>query len=103
MEGIKFLRKDVAKILNVTTATIANRETSGVYPEPARDLNNYRIYDLADIIKLQLISYGKIDPRPIISVLYDKGYRDQKEIGRILDKIITAQSGVSYGGATREQ
>lgn len=103
MEGIKFHRKDVAKILNVTTATIKNREDGGIYPKPSRDLNNYRIYDLSDIFKLQLISYGKIDPRPIISTLYDKGYKDQKEISRVIDKVLSTQSGVSVGETKRSE
>lgn len=97
MEGLKFHRKDVAKILNVTTATIKNREDSGTYPAPSRDVNNYRIYDLGDIFKLQIITYGKIDPRPVISVLYDKGYRDQKEISKAIDKILSQSSGGSIG------
>jgi hypothetical protein len=84
-----FTRGDVAKILNVTPLTIANREKSDKYPEPKRDLNNYRIYSLSDVLNLQLITYSSLDPRPIISVLYDKGYRNEKELGTIIDAALT--------------
>ncbi len=84
-----FTRGEVAKILGVTTITIANREKSKKYPEPSRDMNNYRIYSLLDILNLQLITYAKIDGKPIISVLYDKGYRDPKIITKIVDNAIT--------------
>jgi len=45
-----FNRSEVAKIINVSTLTIANREKDTRYPEPKRDLNNYRIYTINDII-----------------------------------------------------
>ena len=63
-----FNRSEVAKILNVTTLTVANREKSNRYPEPKRDLNNYRIYTINDVLNLQLLTYNHIDPKPIISV-----------------------------------
>lgn len=87
-----FTRGDVAKILNVTPLTIANREKSNKYPEPKRDLNNYRIYTLNDVFNLQLITYGALDPRPIISVLYDKGYRDTKELGKLIDNSLARRT-----------
>lgn len=83
-----FKRGDVAKILNVTSLTIANREKSGKYPEPKRDLNNYRVYSIDDIFDLQIITYGQLDPRPVISVLYDKGFRQEQELGKIIDAAV---------------
>lgn len=90
-----FTRGDVAKILNVTPLTIANREEAKKYPEAKRDLNNYRIYTLNDIFNLQLITFGTLDPRPIISVLYDKGYRNTKDLGKLIDNALSRRSDVS--------
>lgn len=90
-----FTRGDVAKILNVTPLTIANREEAKKYPEPKRDLNNYRIYTLNDIFNLQLITFNALDPRPIISVLYDKGYRNTKDLGKLIDNALSRRSDVS--------
>lgn len=90
-----FTRGDVAKILNVTPLTVANREKANKYPEPRRDVNNYRIYTINDVLNLQLITYKTIDPRPIISVLYDKGYHDEKELSKILDNALSARKGAS--------
>jgi hypothetical protein len=90
-----FTRGDVAKILNVTPLTVANREKANKYPEPRRDVNNYRIYSINDVLNLQLITYKAIDPRPIISVLYDKGYRDEKRLSKILDSALSARKGAS--------
>lgn len=88
-----FTRGEVAKILNVTPLTIANREKCNKYPEPKRDLNNYRIYTLNDVLNLQLLTYKALDPKPIISVLYDKGYRDTKELGKIMDSALSKKMG----------
>jgi DNA-binding transcriptional MerR regulator len=60
-----FNRSQVAKILNVSTLTIANREKDARYPDPRRDLNNYRIYTINDILNLQLITYNQI----VISII----------------------------------
>jgi len=79
----------VAQILNVTTLTVSNRERSKKYPNPKRDLNNYRIYSLNDIFNLQLITYNHIDPKPIISILYDKGYNDIKALGQMIDSALS--------------
>jgi len=79
----------VAQILNVTTLTVSNRERSKKYPNPKRDLNNYRIYSLNDIFNLQLITYNHIDPKPIISILYDKGYNDIKALGQMIDTALS--------------
>lgn len=94
-----FTRGDVAKILNVTPLTIANREkpkedgSPGKYPEPRRDLNNYRIYSLSDILNLQRLTFGAIDTRPIMSLLYDKGWRDMRQLGEIMDQALGRQRG----------
>lgn len=84
-----FTRSEVAQILNVTTLTVSNRERSKKYPNPKRDLNNYRIYSLNDIFNLQLITYNHIDPKPIISILYDKGYNDIKALGQMIDSALS--------------
>jgi DNA-binding transcriptional MerR regulator len=90
-----FNRSEVAKILNVTTLTVANREKSNRYPEPKRDLNNYRIYTINDVLNLQLLTYNHIDPKPIISVLYDKGYRDTKLLAEIIDEAMSNRVGTN--------
>jgi Holliday junction resolvase RusA-like endonuclease len=84
-----FNRSEVAKILNVSTLTIANREKNNKYPNPRRDLNNYRIYTINDVLNLQLITYNHVDPKPVISVLYDKGYKDTKYLGQIIDEALS--------------
>jgi Holliday junction resolvase RusA-like endonuclease len=82
-------RSEVAQILNVTTLTVSNREKNQKYPAPRRDLNNYRIYTLNDVFNLQLITYNHIDPKPIISILYDKGYNDIKALGQMIDTALS--------------
>lgn len=84
-----FTRSEVAQILNVTTLTVSNREKNKKYPSPKRDMNNYRIYTLNDIFNLQLITYSHIDPKPIISILYDKGYDDIKALGQMIDAALS--------------
>lgn len=84
-----FTRSEVAEILNITTLTISNREKNNKYPPPRRDLNNYRIYTLNDVFNLQLITYSAIDPKPIISTLYDKGYDDMKALGQLIDAALS--------------
>ena len=88
-----FTRSEVAEILNVTTLTISNREKNNKYPPPRRDLNNYRIYTLNDVFNLQLITYNSIDPKPIISILYDKGYDDIKLLGKMIDLALSKRTG----------
>jgi len=90
-----FNRSEVAKILNISTLTIANREKNNKYPAPRRDLNNYRIYTINDVFNLQLLTYNHIDPKPIISVLYDKGYRDSKNLAEIIDEAMSARVGAN--------
>lgn len=87
-----FTRSEVAQILNVSTLTISNREKNNKYPEPKRDLNNYRIYTLNDIFNLQLITYNYIDPKPIISIMYDKGYDDIKKLGIMIDNALSRRN-----------
>jgi DNA-binding transcriptional MerR regulator len=84
-----FTRSELAQILNVSPLTIANREKSNKYPNPKRDLNKYRIYTLNDVINLQLLTYSYIDPKPIISILYDKGYKDSKVLGEMIDQALS--------------
>lgn len=88
-----FTRSEVAKVLNISTLTIANREKQKKYPSPKRDLNNYRIYTINDVLNLQLVTYNHIDPKPLISVLYDKGYRDTKHLAQIIDDAISSRVG----------
>ena len=88
-----FNRSQLAQVLNVTTLTILNREKSNKYPPPKRDLNNYRIYTLNDVFNLQLITYSHIDPKPIISILYDKGYSDIKALGQMIDSALSKRTG----------
>jgi hypothetical protein len=90
-----FNRSEVAKILNVSTLTVANREKSLRYPAPKRDLNKYRVYTINDVLNLQLITYNMIDPKPIISVLYDKGYKDTKLLSEIIDEAMSNRVGVN--------
>ena len=87
-----FTRSDIAIILNVSSLTIANKEKNKKYPEPKRDMNNYRIYTLNDIFNLQLITYNHIDPKPVISILYDKGYRDTKILGEMIDSVLSRRN-----------
>lgn len=88
-----FSRGDVAKILNVTTLTIANREKRGQYPEAKRDINGYRIYTLNDVYNLQLVTFNYIDTRPILSVMYDKGYTSAKVATQIVDAALDRRRG----------
>lgn len=90
-----FNRSEVAKILNISTLTIANREKDKKYPTPKRDLNNYRIYTINDILNLQLLTYNHVDPKPIISVLYDKGYKDSKFLAEIIDEAMSNRVGTN--------
>lgn len=88
-----FTRLDVSQILNISTLTISNREKNKRYPEPKRDLNNYRIYTLNDVFNLQLLTYNAIDPKPIISILYDKGYTDIKSLAKMIDTALSKRTG----------
>jgi len=87
-----FNRSDIAIILNVSSLTIANREKSSKYPRPKRDMNNYRVYTLNDVFNLQLITYNHIDPKPVISILYDKGYKDTKVLGEMIDSVLSRRN-----------
>jgi len=88
-----FTRSEVAQILNVATLIVSNREKNKKYPSPRRDMNNYRIYTLNDVFNLQLITYSAVDPRPIISILYDKGYDDIKALGQMIDSALSKRTG----------
>lgn len=95
MQEPKLSRKDVASILNCTPLTISNREKTGKYPPPSRDLNNYRVYSLKDVINLQRITYGRVNYNTIISVLFDKGYKNMKEVGKLIDSIDAVMKGAA--------
>lgn len=84
-----FTRSELAQILNVSPLTIANREKNKKYPSPKRDLNKYRVYTLNDVLNIQLITYSYIDPKPIISILYDKGYKDTKQLAEMIDQALS--------------
>lgn len=90
----QFSRSDVAKILNITSLTIANREKRSQYPDPKRDLNGYRVYTVNDVLNLQLITYQAIDTRPIMSILYDKGYDDLRAMGKVIDAALSRRKGL---------
>lgn len=89
-----FTRSEVARILNITPLTVANREKRGQYPKPSRDLNGYRTYSLNEVLNLQLTTYNKIDTRPIMSLLYDKGYQDKKILGQMIDDVLNRRQGI---------
>jgi hypothetical protein len=55
-------------------------------------MNNYRIYSLNDVFNLQLITFNHIDPKPIISILYDKGYKDPKLVSDMIDQVLSRRS-----------
>ncbi len=76
----KFTRSHLAKMLNCSTLTIRNREASGKYPVPDRQDNGYRVYDIASVFELQMITHNKIAIAPIISILFDMGYTDQEMV-----------------------
>jgi hypothetical protein len=80
-----FHRGEVARILGVTPLTMSNRERAGRYPPPRRDLNGYRVYNLNEVMNLQLLTYNMVDPRPIASLLFDRGWRDPKSVSQLLD------------------
>jgi DNA-binding XRE family transcriptional regulator len=90
-----FARSEVAKILNITSLTISNREKNGKYPQPKRDLNNYRVYSISDVFNLQMKTYNYLDPKPIISVLYDKGFTNPKEVAKIIDSILSKKGSLA--------
>jgi hypothetical protein len=84
-----FNRSEVALVLDVSVLTVANREKNGKYPRPKRDLNNYRYYTLNDLFNLQLKTFNHIDTKPIISVMYDKGYGSFKNVSQIIDQALS--------------
>lgn len=90
-----FKRNEVAQILGVTRLTISNREKKKLYPIPQRDLNGYRIYSLDDVLNLQLISFGRVNPKPIFEILFEKGYDDPQEASRIVSEALKKR--LAYG------
>jgi len=47
---------------------------------------------LNDVFNLQLITYNHIDPKPVISILYDKGYKDTKVLGEMIDSVLSRRN-----------
>lgn len=88
-----FTRGEVAQILNCSPLTMRNREKAGKYPPPKRDLNNYRLYTLADVLALQELTFDAVNPSVIVSKLYDKGYKNPKEIGQLMDAALARRTG----------
>lgn len=76
VQGEVFFKKsETARILGVTGRTLYNREQRGDYPPARRDpASNHRYYTLHDVIRLQMRSNGRVQPRPICELLYEKGY-----------------------------
>ena len=85
---MKFFRSEVARVLGVTPATIANREKRGIYPHPTREVNNYRSYDLSDIVELQRITFGHPHPQELALLLYERGVTDVDEAASLIDKAL---------------
>jgi len=84
-----FTRAEVSKILNISSLTLSNREKLNKYPKARRDINNYRIYNLNEVFNLQLLTFDAIDPKPVVSVMYDKGYTDPKVLAQIIDSTLS--------------
>jgi DNA-binding transcriptional MerR regulator len=88
-ETLILTRSDVAKILNCSSLTIANREKSGKYPMPLRNTGNgYRCYGLADIFELQVITYGHVAVAPILTIGYDRGFTDVQSLNDQVTKAL---------------
>ena len=88
-----FHRGQVAKILGCVTRTISNREQSGIYPEPRRSANGYRIYTIDDVLGLQILTHNMIDTRPIAAALYDMGWHDRRRIIRLIEESVKKMTG----------
>ncbi len=96
-EAIEFTRSAVARILDCSVLTVANREKRGVYPPPRRGTNNYRYYTLVDIFELQEISHSATYLKPVLVELYDKGYKDPKTCSDIVDAALMAYNTETKG------
>ena len=98
--SVNLQRSDVATILNCSILTISNREKKGIYPEPMRDPNNnYRKYSLQDIFHMQMVTYGKIFLSPIVSVMFDNGFKNMNALDAYirneLEKYHTSKLGLA--------
>ena len=70
-----FTRTQVAKLLNCTPLTIANREKKNIYPDPKRSpTSNHRYYTLQDAFLLQYLTFKQINLSSVASLLWDMGY-----------------------------
>jgi hypothetical protein len=95
-----FSRSDVAKILNCSVLTIRNQESKGNFPEPQRAANNYRIYNIADVINLQYIYLKAHNFNAILSILWDKGYTDADQCRNWIVAAIEEHAKKTDGTAT---
>lgn len=81
-----FTRTQVAKLLNCTPLTIANREKKEIYPEPKRSKTSlHRVYSLQDAFLLQYITNSQINLSSITSLLWDMGYTNSKDLLKCLE------------------
>lgn len=85
-----FTRPDVAALLQCAPLTIANREKSGVYPQPRKDHKGMRIYEVSDIFQLMYITHKNVFLKPVVAVMHDKGYTDIADLESYLTKEYTA-------------
>ena len=83
---VKLTLRNATAVPNVFTFDVQNR----TYNENATvELNSNT---LNDVLNLQLITYSYIDPKPIISILYDKGYKDTKFLGEMIDQALSKRA-----------
>lgn len=82
-----FTRTQVAKLLNCTQLTIANREKKHIYPDPKRSsTSNHRIYTLQDAFLMQYITFKQINLSAVASLLWDKGYTQSGKVLPCIEK-----------------
>lgn len=76
-----FTRTELAKLLNCTPLTIANREKKNQYPEPKRSsTSNHRLYTIQDVFILQYLTNNQINLSSVASLLWDKGYKRSNNV-----------------------
>lgn len=79
-----FTRREAATLLQCAPLTIANREKAGTYPDPKRDSNNIRYYYVSDILELMWITHKQIYLKPMVAILFDKGYTEKADLDTYL-------------------
>jgi len=55
---------------------------------------------LSDVLNLQLITFSQIDGAPVVSILYDKGYKKVQDVVRMVDDAISKKKGTGLGKTT---